>query len=249
MVRNFGKIILCVVPTDPDLGWQLRCGQEFWQNHSLCSQNQFTVLLPNYSWPNHHWLYQATIYPIYKIASLWGLTVFNALLMGFAFFFFYLAIKNYLLEKIIAITVIVFLGWGVFSFGIRSQEIGFFFFSLILYLATRLRQKPTIVVFCPFIFLLWANMHGGSVILGLILMSLIFLSFVTNSSVSPKKFIFLAAAFLLSILATFLNPFGLSIYQEAWQHFAQVNLNQLIAEWVLAYPFIRRPGNILPKLT
>ncbi|MBI4999211.1 hypothetical protein HZB97_00385 [Candidatus Gottesmanbacteria bacterium] len=32
--------------------------------------------------------------------------------------------------------------------------------------------------------------------------------------------------------------FGLSIYQEAWQHFAQVNLNQLIAEWVPPVPFL-----------
>jgi len=231
-------LIFLLPPTDPDLGWHLRCGQEIWQKHSLCSQNQFTVLLANYHWPNHYWLYQAVIFPVFQVFGLWGLTIFNAFLMSSAFLFFYWAIKNYLLEKIFAIAVIIFLGWGVFSFGIRSQEISFFFFSLILYLATSLRQKPVIAVFCPFIFLLWANMHGGSVILGLILLSFIFLSFIASSLNQPKKIVFLIIIYLLSALTTLANPFGPAIYQEAWRHFAGVDLSKLIAEWVPPTPFL-----------
>ena len=38
-------IILLLPPTDPDLGWQLRCGEVFWQEQSFCEHNQFSILL------------------------------------------------------------------------------------------------------------------------------------------------------------------------------------------------------------
>src|SRR3989344_4977981 len=157
-------LLFLLPPTDPDLGWHLRCGSEFWQNHTFCNLNQFSSLLPNYSWPNHYWLYQAMIFPVFKFGGLWGLTVFNGLLMSLAFFFFFLSIKNFLLEKILAIGLTIFLAWGVFSFGIRSQEMGFFFFSLLLLIISRIRQIRLIELIIPLIFLLWANTHGGSVI-------------------------------------------------------------------------------------
>ncbi len=134
-------LIFLLPPTDPDLGWHLRCGQELWQGQGFCSQNHFTVLLENYSWPNHAWGYQAVIYPIFKFFGLYGLTVFNALLMTAAFWFLFAAIKNYTLEKMLGILATIYFGWGVFSFGLRSQLVGFFFFNLTLYLLTKLPTK------------------------------------------------------------------------------------------------------------
>lgn len=223
-------------PTDPDLGWHLRCGQEFWQKRSFCEQNQFTVLLPNYFWPNHHWLYQAIIYPVFRIFGLWGLTILNAFLMTLAFFFFYqfVRLKEFFIFYFL---FFILIAWGVFSFGLRSQLTGFFFFSLILYLTTSLKQKPKIVVFYPLIFLFWANLHGGSVILGLFLLSFVLLSFVLTTP-SFSRLVFSIFSLLFSFFVTFLNPFGLKIYQEAWRHFAGVDLSQLIAEWVPPTPFL-----------
>ncbi len=226
-------IFFLLPTTDPDLGWQIRCGEEIWQRHSLCSVNRFTVLLKDYSWPNHYWLYQAMVFPLYKLGGFGGLTIFNALLMSLAFLFFYLAIKNYLWEKILAAGLIIFWGWGVFSSGLRSQLFSFFFSCLILFLSTKLRQKTFWAAILPLIILVWANVHGGSVILGLIL--LFFL--LTHQAVyQPKKIPLFIFVYLMSLSFTLFNPFGVAIYQDAWRHFAGVNLAGLIAEWVPPSP-------------
>lgn len=229
-------------PTDPDLGWHLRCGQGIWQEHSLCSQNQFSVLLPNYSWPNHFWLYQAILFPVYKFAGLWGLSFFNAAIVTFAFFFFYESIKNFTFEKMLAIFAIIFFGWGVFSLGIRGQLIGFLFFNLLLFLVSQIKQKPKLAFFIPLTMLVWANMHG-SFVLGLALLGLFWLketfNFFSTQSKNVKFFIFCFLFFVCCFLVTLLNPFGIHLYQEAWQHFAgPIDLSKLIAEWVPPNPTI-----------
>lgn len=217
-------LIFLLPPTDPDLGWQLRCGQLIWQHQGFCSQNQFSVLLGGYHWANHHWLYQAMIWGIWGRWGLWGLTIFNALLVAGAFFFFYLAIENWVLEKILAVVLTIIFGWGVFALGLRSQLLGIFYFNFLLWLASHFKKRPRLVFLIPLVMLFWANSHGGSVILGLVLIAGLF------SLIRPIRGIWFIIGGL-SVGATLLNPFGLGIYTEAWRHFAVVPLNTLIAEW------------------
>lgn len=226
-----GLFLIFLLPaTDPDLGWHLRCGGEIWGRKGWCGYNQFSVFLENYSWANHSWLYQILIFFIFNSAGFWGLTIFNSLLMTLSFLFFYLAIKNYLWGKMAAIGLIIFLNWGIFSFGIRSQIPPFFFFNVILWLFSEIEKKPKAIFFLPLIMLFWANSHG-SVIIGLIL----FAFFLIKEAFRQRKLIFpLTMVFLFSAAITFLNPFGMKVYENAWQHFAVVDLSRLIAEWVPA---------------
>lgn len=225
----FGLFLFFLLsPTDPDLGWHLRCGQEFWQQGSFCSQNQFSVLLPDYFWPHGRWLYQAIIFPLYQLAGLWGLTIFNALLMMLALVWLYLAMPNYRAEKMLGLGLVIFLGWGVFRFGLRNQLVGFFFFTLLLWLERQIKVKPKLMAAWPLIMLLWANLHG-SFILGLILLGFFWLKAAVNRQ---EKIGLTTVWLLLAVAATLINPFGGQIYQEAWRHFGGVKLGQLIAEWV-----------------
>lgn len=223
-------------PTDPDLGWQLRCGQEIWQGHSFCSHNQFTVLLENYSWPNHHWLYQAILLPLFKSTGLWGLSFANALLISLAFFLFYLAIKNFQLEKQLAILFVSFLGWGIFSFGLRSQILSFLYFNLVLFLIISKRKQTKFLL--PFVLLVWANSHGSFLMgLGLIFFfwgEKLFALAVSQkaNSLAKKEVLSFSLVFLLATGLTFLNPHGSKIYVEAFRHLGSAHLEKLIAEWV-----------------
>jgi hypothetical protein len=238
-------LIFLLPPTDPDLGWQLRCGELFWKAGSFCKENQFTVLLPDYSWPNHGWGYQALIYPVYKFFGLYGLTVLNALLMTTAFGFLFAAIRNHTLEKMLGILATIYLGWGVFSFGLRSQLFGFFFFNLTLYLLTKLERnklnpRPLLKFVLPLVMLFWANTHG-SVILGLILIFLFNLYAAVVKINRNFPACFLPVTSIASALATLINPFGFRIYEEMWRHFAgPIDLSQLIAEWVPPQPHIQQ---------
>lgn len=212
-------LFFLILPTDPDLGWHLKCGQLFWQNQSFCSQNEFSVFLPNYQSTYPAWLYQSTLFSLFNFFGPWSLTVFNALLLTLTAFFFYHALKTNHFYKILSLIIILFFSWGTLSLGIRSQLLGLFFFSLLLYL---IPKKPK---FVPIIMLIWANTHG-SFILGLILI-------LVNLLNMPKKYI------ILSFLATLINPFTWRIYHQAWIHFAGSPLSNLIAEWVPPSPPIQ----------
>lgn len=209
---------------DPDLGWHLRCGQLILDKQGLCSQNTFSSLMSGYQWPNHRWLYQIILFFLWQHFGLWGLTIFNAIVVTSIFTIFNLAIKNYQLEKKVAIIIISFLGWGVFYFGIRNQLFGIFYFCLLLLSLLKTNVIPH--RFIPLIFLFWANTHG-SVIIGLI--------FLLFFSIKNLKKIF--SCFIFSFLATLINPLGIKIYQDAWRHFSVVNLGNLIAEWVPSHPW------------
>ncbi|PIS13785.1 hypothetical protein COT65_02385 [Candidatus Shapirobacteria bacterium CG09_land_8_20_14_0_10_47_13] len=232
-------LFFLIPPTDPDLGWHLKCGQQIWQALSTggqegwCGENHFSVLLENYAWVNHYWLYQVGLWLIFRAAGLGGLTALNAFLMSLAFLFLYSAIKNYTWEKMVAIGLVIFFSWGIFSFGIRSQLMGFLFFNLVLWLFSQIEKNKTAAFSLPLIMLLWAQVHGGSVVLGLILLVFWGLSLIVNRT---QKLWSVLVVFGLSLGATVLNPFGLKIYQESWRHFAGVNLSLLIAEWVPPIP-------------
>jgi hypothetical protein len=227
-------LVFLLPPTDPDLGWQIRCGQEIWQRQGFCSQNHFSVLDVGYSWPNHHWLYQAIIFPVFSIFGLWGLTFLNSAIVTLSFLFFYLAIKNYFWEKMAAIVLIILLGWGVFSYGIRSQILSLVFLNLLFCLFLKIERNPKMAFFLPLVILVWANSHG-SVILGLVLLLLFLIKEVTRKA---KKSLFLSLIFLICLFSALINPFGIRIFEEAWRHFGVVKLDQLIAEWTPPTPAI-----------
>ncbi len=228
-------LLFAIAPTDPDLGWHLRCGQQIWQNHSLCRQNQFSVLLANYSWVNHYWLYQAVAFPLFKYLHVWSLTLLNSLVMGIAFSVLYLAIPGRRLEKMIAIILIILLGWGVFSFGIRSQLLGFLFFNLALLANSFSQKRAKVALILPLILFLWAQAHA-SVVFGVVLAAFLIMQKIIEQK-NRSGFFFLIL--LLSFSATLINPFGLKIYEEVWRHFAVASLDSQIAEWVPPLPAIR----------
>jgi len=235
-------------PIDPDLGWHLRCGQEIWQQKGFCSQNRFSVLLENYSWTNHHWLYQIVLFPVYKLAGFWGLSVLGSFIISLSLLIFYLAIKNSFLEKIIATILVILFSGGVFSLGVRSQLSGFLFFNFLLLIFSRIEKKFKLIWFFPLVMLVWANSHG-SFVLGLILIGffwlrqlIIFLFSIKGWSRSDladsRRLILFTASAASCFLITLANPFGFGVYQEAWRHLTgSIDLSKLIAEWVPPGPW------------
>ena len=201
--------IFFLPPLDPDLGWQLRCGQQIWQTGQICSDNHFSILLANYHWPNSHHFYQILIYPFYRVFGLFGLSFLNGLLLATTFFLF-TRLSGSRQLKIIFLPLIILFSWSVFGLGLRSQLFSLFYLVLLLYL----KQKSHLFLI-PIVVWLWTNTHG-SFILGLLI-----LPFLGSPLVA-----------LISLLVTFFNPFGYQLYMEAYRHFFTAGLDKLIAEWV-----------------
>lgn len=217
-------------PTDPDLGWQLRCGQQIWTQAKICTTNEFSVVLPGYftSYPAGS---QFLIYPFYHLLNLFGLSLFNGLLLLGTFYLF-LKLSGDKSLRLIILPFLIFLSWSVFGFGIRGQLLSIFYFTLLLFLLDS--PKKNWVWFSPLVILLWVNSHGSFVV-GLVLLAF-FLAQQTfelfTQRIKLKRYFSFCLIFVLSLVAGFLNPFTFRIYLEAWRHFHIVQLNQLIAEWV-----------------
>jgi hypothetical protein len=236
-------------PTDPDLGWQLRCGQQLWEQGKLCAQNTFSVLMANYYWPDARGLYQALIFPFYHFLGLFGLSLLNGSLM-LAIAFFFLSLKGKRELKIILLPFVLFFSWSVLSFGLRNQLVSLFFLFLFLKIIELADKNSKWLWLSPLVMVLWANSHGGFVLGSFFLLA--FLLERTIRLISKhqplKDYWPVLAIVLFSLGATLLNPFGGKIYLEAWRHFSLVPLNQLIAEWVPPPPLFQMTILILTGL-
>lgn len=208
---------------DTDLGWHLKYGQYFWQTGRFLTNNHLSVLMPDYIWPNSYSFYQVLIFSIYKILGLFGLSLMSSLVFSLIF---YLVFK---LTRSLTATQLTFLitiipSWGILRLGFRAQ---IFTLLSILLVFWQLKNWPKKVWLLPGLFFLWTNLHGAFVLgLGILLLFCLF-----NFN-KLKPWLILISSFLVSLI----NPYGLKVYQEAWRHFHQVRLDQLIAEWVPPQP-------------
>ncbi len=233
-------LLFFLPPTDPDLGWHLRCGQQFWEQGKLCAQNTFSVLMADYYWPDARTFYQGSIFPFYKIFNLFGLSMVNSFLL-LATFVLWLSLSGKREIKATLMPLIIFLSWSVLGFGIRNQLISLFFlFALIKTIELTEKNQKWAFLF-PLIMFFWANSHGGFV-LGVFLLSIFLFEKTLRLLTRPhqdKNYLFFLIPVLLSLGATLLNPFGIKIYFEGWRHLMIVPLSQLIAEWVPPQPWLQ----------
>src|SRR3989344_1546336 len=141
---------------DPDFGWSLRLGELILKS-GIPNKDPFSYTMPSYPYVDYEWL---THLGMMKIYPLFGYA-------GLALIFTIIATSAILISiwgtniKFIPLQIL-FASAVLFSyFGIRSQVITWLFFALVCKIALDLKLWKKYKYFFPFLFLLWANMHGG----------------------------------------------------------------------------------------
>lgn len=236
--------------TDPDFGWHYKYGEYFFQNHSLLMHDVYSWTMPGYAWVNHSWGFDLLLYVIFHSFGFLGLSVAGACI---GVCVFYLLTRNYNLtirQKVIAGVIYSQFTWNIFWQGMRSQTVSFFMLALTVYVLTFFEKKPRAVFFLPIIFLLWVNLHG-SFTLGLFTLLLFLLSELAvlvreqkrklSHVFVPKSLFMLAAAFILSVAATCINPFGYRVYTEVFKYINNPLMNA-VEEWkgipIISFTFL-----------
>jgi hypothetical protein len=130
--------------------------------------------------------------------------------------------------NLVSFVLITVFGFNVFSSGLRAQVFTFFFLTVTIFLLKHFVKYKFLPLIFVIIFALWANLHGGF-ILGLFLIGSAFVESVFNRE--NKLAIFLGLNFVVSLLASLINPYGLQIFEEDIRHI-KVPMGTLIAEWV-----------------
>src|SRR3989344_5182464 len=212
---------------DPDFGWHNKMGEVI-TNGGIPYTDPFSYTMPSFPFVDHEWLTNIFIYQVYSKSGLTWLVVF------------YTAIA--LLALCIALNIekgtdrltrkaklwLLFLAAATFIqyFGIRPQIISWFFLSVLLFVFFKKAVWEKWRFFLPVFFLVWANMHGsfgaGVVILGLLIFS---------KMVRLKKIIWQDVIVgILSLGATFLNPYNIHAWREVLQQITDSSVHWTISE-------------------
>ncbi|OGG26626.1 hypothetical protein A2960_00445 [Candidatus Gottesmanbacteria bacterium RIFCSPLOWO2_01_FULL_39_12b] len=229
------------VPSDSDIGWHLKYGEYFFQNHRILKENIYTTMMPGYHWINSSWAIDLVTYLAFSKFGFYGLSVLGALVITGIFYFLSRAFKLTFWEQAVLFPIILFLEKPLFEVSFRGQLITLLFIGILYAILKKFEEgkKYWLIGIIP-LFIFWSNLHG-QFILGLSLLALwiafylvkLYLININQRKIKDliKIALVLMLIFVSGIAATLINPFGLGIYQEALRHFGNP-LQQFIIEWL-----------------
>lgn len=245
-------------PADTDLFWHLKTGELIWQYKIIPHIDWYSHTMSDFSWIDHEWLTEILMFKIKGAFGWIGLSVFFAAIITFIFTYLVPRISKKPGEKnypFYITSLIALLGTVVSSsaFGARPQILALLGISLVFFilkcyqLSESANRHNKIIYALPVIFLLWANMHASFAIgIGLLIIYLLldkYLSLAVSRNPnanwlelykplpSPlwKKAAYMA---ILSLAATFINPYGPRIYIEIYRTFSDFYGTNAIIEWL-----------------
>lgn len=222
------------VPRDPDFWWHLKTGLDFIQTGHLARTDPYSFTAAGSEWINHEWLAD---WLLARVWSAWGdpgLWVFRNLIFGGFLLTFFLLLTSTGLSFSSASLLIALLGpWISKYLTLRPQALSYLF--LLLFFAilqhTRKNHSPKLLFYLIPLFLLWANLHGGFT-LGLLLLNLSSVFAYLERSHSRHTWLLCT---VLSAAAALLNPYGIRLYLNLWQHLSIEHV--MISEW---QPFFKQ---------
>jgi hypothetical protein len=255
-------MFLYKIPDDPDLGWHIASGAREWGTHSIPRVDWFSFTFSDFRWVDHEYLSNVIIYGLNHAFGRVGISVFYTLLACITLF---VGLKYSAVEKIswthAALYGALVSPMFLYYVGARPQVLPWLFVTLVFASAASLKRnkKSKFVYFLPFIFLAWANLHGGSVAIGLVILGTFvvieglkvwyfldgednaFLKSVNAFTLkSYQKFVGLA---LVSVAATLANPYGYRIYEEFLRTVTDTYSLSRINEWLP--PNFTQPTGVL----
>lgn len=186
-------------PVDPDFGWHYKYGEYIVNNKSLLNKNIFSYNMQSYDWVNSYWVSQVLIFLTYnKLGNVLGIIFLSSLLY---LVFFKIVLKESSKSFQILSTVLFSMYASSYILTARPMLFSTAFF---LVLFNILLENKRHIKYLPLLFLLWVNMHADFV-LGI---SVFFIFLISDF----KKNKIHTASFVLSSLATLINPYFINLH-------------------------------------
>jgi len=255
-LANLAKIAVCLFlliqavqpPIDPDLGWHLRYGEYFFQTGQVLKDNLLSFVWPNYHWVQASWGFDLLVYQLFIHGGFLALAVTGALFTFLIFLIITWPLKRLSPLQLFFLSIIfLVLTSPLWGGALRTPTLSTVFLALTIVLSDSFlnpeeRRLPRLSIWLlPVLFFFWANLHGGFA-LGLILLTSQWVSFgvllalrkrkkITFSGVNTAFWRVYGFALFVSWLTPLINPWGLRLYTETFQHTTNTNLT-VIAEWM-----------------
>ncbi len=190
-----------------DLGRHLLFGKYMVQTHEIIKTNLISYTNTNYHYVNSHWLSEIILYLIVNFTGFNGLVIFIEIISLLTF----LSLIIYSIKRFhpisILLTSLIILNLVFLRNEIRPEIFSYFLLTLFLLILYKFKEKKTLLIYLLIpMEALWVNLHIFFV-LGLVLIFIFAIDeFFSGKTIRSQKFKTLSKVFLLSIIATFLNP-------------------------------------------
>lgn len=195
---------------DPDLWGHLKYGQDTYERKALVRQDIYSYSSYGAPWINHEWLSELVFYVIFKFSGSKGLLIFKFLTGFIVLFIIYKSVtkstKSLLLQTVFILYPLMCLGDISAA---RPHIFTNLFLAITVALIINFERSGNLkwLYALPGIFLIWCNLHGGFIAgMSIILLYTLFKVFQREIT---KKLLFIC---LLSVAATFVNPYGVSFW-------------------------------------
>lgn len=201
-----------------DLGRHLVNGQLIWSQglqSPLFSQNYYSFTNPEFTFPNHHWLYGVIVWPIWQILGFSGLSLLNLSLIFLSLVLVLIQAARYD-KKTWAAVWFLSLPLIIDRTEIRPESFSLLFGLLFGFLLNKFSQKhlsgPWLLMSLTFIELIWVNLHLffglGIILVGYYWFKTWLEIFINQDKTARRRAGWLSVILLVITLITLLNPNG-----------------------------------------
>jgi hypothetical protein len=208
--------------SDGDTGRHIRIGASILSSQDIPSTDALSHTRYGSDWVLHEWLSQTSLAMAERAGGLAGVAVFAAILFSVAVSMTYVnaIVLGGSLRAALGITTVGMLLQLVHLLP-RPHLVTTALASILLFLLIQYRRTADLrwVVAIPLLFVVWANAHGGFPV-GLVLLTLFVADvwLVGNGPMVQRQRRTLAAALVLSAIATLLNPAGPALWSYVFGH-------------------------------
>ncbi len=239
----YGVCVSGLVFKEPDICFLLAMGRWIIENGVVPSQDPFSYTQAHLTsakpYVVYQWLYEVICYGIVKVAGGTGLLVLSAGILIFSFFVVpmraFARAGNRGCFALFVSMLVLFASLSHIS--VRPELFSFLFLAIILDQLSRIKSEEnnasdkhkvdrTFVIVCVIIACLWANIHVLFVLLFMLLIFLLSIQIFAMlflGAKQAKNFYTILIATLVSFFATWLNPYGFTI----WSHTIRIILDPI----------------------
>ena len=207
--------------TSVDFWFHLKVGEWIFLNDKVPTNDILSYTASDHPYLDSHWLFQFLIYFVYNLAGLKGLIFLKICIFSIPF---YCLLKVTEGRKSVFTIVLIIIGVVLVqerSF-LRPEMITFLFSTLYLLILSRYKESSSKIIYVlPALQVLWTNMHGlfiigifivfcsvvGELIAGKIMLRC---KCYEHTPLEGKHFNKLFLVFLVVIVCTFINPYGIN---------------------------------------
>ncbi|HEV8046095.1 MAG TPA: hypothetical protein VGP35_00085, partial [Terriglobales bacterium] len=232
-----GRLLL----RDAGTGWHIRNGQLMLQTHSVTRLDPFSATMSGHSWYAWEWLYDVFIAGVHNWFGLNGVVFVTAAVMAATFVLvFRLAMRRGGSLPIVLIMLVLSLAASAVHFLARPHVFSWLFTVIWLELldsAAEPNSEHRRIYFLPLLMLLWVNVHGGFVF-GFALLAVYIVAAGIEYFTCPEQrerirgwLKRLGVVSLLSLLASFVNPYGYKLHLHIYHYLSDKFLMNQVSEF------------------